>query len=391
MFTEEAWLAQAKKTLRSVMRLIGWNLLFFPLESVLAGGVTAFDSKALYDNPRAAGTTGLFNLDPIEARARGQHDQQRVDDTGIVARLVSVSVETSELVMVDAQGGIHLRGAQPVATTPAPTTDVIDGAIASATMPGIFPARRLGDHMCVDGGVRDVVPVGVAVQDLGCNEVIAIRCSANPAVQATDPRRAFFEVMGRSVLDIAFDELADDDVDPFGGYGDGVRVRTIFPTFNLHDPMVLQPGLIAIAMDYGWMRAADVINPPAGQQGYAMELSDRITLLRAKNYQLAHRAHAIAYADPHRDFASLIASGIKIPDQTGAQSAFEPLAVDDIRTNCRLIRDALAQRRLIGAPTRPPAVINRWFTEWESIPATTFGTPWDPFGNLLSATPPTVF
>ena len=90
------------------------------------------------------------------------------------------------LVMVDETGGVLERG--PTVTRPAqvpagPSTDVPDGAIASACMPGIFPARRLKNNMCVDGGIREVVPTQVAVHDLSRNEVYALRCSAAPALQ----------------------------------------------------------------------------------------------------------------------------------------------------------------------------------------------------------------
>jgi predicted acylesterase/phospholipase RssA len=62
-----------------------------------------------------------------------------------------------------------------IPAAPPSTTPFIDGAIASATMPRVFPARRLGDHMCVDGGVKEVVPVQIAVNHLGCNQVFALR------------------------------------------------------------------------------------------------------------------------------------------------------------------------------------------------------------------------
>jgi predicted acylesterase/phospholipase RssA len=97
-------------------------------------------------------------------------------------------------------------------------------------MPGIFPAVRLADHMCVDGGVKEVVPVQIAVRDLGCNEVVAIRVSARPDQQPTDPSRSFATVIARGVLDITYDALADDDVEPFGGWGEGVQVRVIRPS-----------------------------------------------------------------------------------------------------------------------------------------------------------------
>jgi hypothetical protein len=296
----------------------------------------------------------IFNLNPIEARARASYQQVRANASGIKLRLVSVSVETGESVMVDEAGAVLQRGSRPTRPTgvpPPPTTGVIDGAIASATMPGIFPARRLGDHMCVDGGVRDVVPVQAAVQEFGCNDVIAIRVSARPPEQQTDPLRTVGEVMARSVLELTFDEIADDDVEPFAGWGAGVKVTVIRPSFNLHDPMVVEPGLIRIAMDYGWMRAADILDAPEESRRYAIELSDRITRLRVQNWTLAHHANAADYLDPNRGFTEFFFAGMTPPAQREIVPVPSPEALDAVRSNCLAIRDALSQRLLVNAPT----------------------------------------
>jgi hypothetical protein len=297
--------------------------------------------------------------------------------------------------MVDEKGGVLQRGPQPTApatVTPAKPTGVVDGAIASATMPGIFPARRLGNHMCVDGGVRDVIPVQEAVQDLGCNEVIAIRCSAPPAVQNTDPTRPVGEVMSRNVLDITFDEIAANDTDPFSGWGDGVSVTTIGPSMNLHDPMVVEPGLIRIGMDYGWMQAAESLDVPESDRRYAMELSERITLLRAQNWKLAFYAAGLRWEDPHRSFSDLILAGTPPNAASQLRPVPDPAAVDLVRTNCLQIRDHLEQRLLISAPTQPSAARTAWFTQWERIfvPSVTqqpSGTPWDAFHSRLGDRP----
>ena len=258
-------------------------------------------------------------------------------------------------------------------------------------MPGVFPARRLKDHMCVDGGVREVVPTQVAIQDLGCNDVYAIRCSAAPALLNTDPTRAFGEVMARSVLDVCFDEIADDDVGPFNGWGAGVTVTTIRPSFNLHDPMVVEPGLIRIAMDYGWMRAGDIIEMP--QSLYARQLSDQITLLRAENWRHTHWAAGADFLDPHRGFTEFIFKGISVPANTGTQHVADPDAVTAIRSNCRRIRALLEQRLMLGAPTPATSVRSAWFLQWEktAVPPGS-NDPWAAFfskaGNVDPEIPP---
>ena len=385
MWGEEAWLTKAKAQTRKTIRSLSMEGLLALPYTVVAGAINVSEVKSVFENPRKNGVVAIFNLGPIEARARAQYQQSRTDSSGIKLRLVSVSVETGELVMVDEKGGVLQRGPQPTRPSSVPAanpTDVVDGAVASSTMPGIFPARRLADHMCVDGGVKEVVPVQVAVRDLGCNEVFAIRCSARPALKSTDPTRPVGEVMARSVLDLTYDALADDDVAPFGGWGEKIKVTVIRPTFNLHDPMVVEPGLIRIAMDYGWMRAADILDVSESNRRYAIELSDKITRLRAKNWMLAHEAAGIRHEDPHRGFAEFLFAGVSPSGTSVLTPVPSPDAVDDIRANCRDIRDALYQRTLIGAPSPPTAVRTAWFTQWEIIDTPPSSN--DPWSRFIS-------
>lgn len=388
MWGEEPWLQAAKADVRRVLRSLSIEGLLALPYTVVSDTIAAADLAGVFEGRKGA-IVAVFNLAPIEARMRATYDQLRADASGIKLRLVSVSVESSALIMVDEKGGVLERGPivrRPTNVSAANPTDVPDGAIASSTMPGIFPARRLKDHMCVDGGVREVVPAQVAVQDLGCNEVYALRCSAAPALKATDPTRPIGEVMARSVLDIAFDEIADDDVEPFNGWGDGVRVTTIRPSFNLHDPMVVEPGLIRIALDYGWMRAADVID--AANSNYARELSDRITLLRIENWKDAHWAAGALWLDPHRGFTDFAFGGISIPDDPEIRPGQDPAAVSRIRQTCRQIRSLIEQRLLIPVPTPPSPVRTRWFTQWELTPvAPPSNDPWAAYSGTLGALP----
>ena len=193
--------------------------------------------------------------------------------------------------------------------------------------------------------------------------------------------------MARSVLDMTFDAIADDDVAPFGGWPEGVAVTVIRPSFNLHDPMVVEPGLIRIAMDYGWMRAADILDTPQSSRQYAMELSDRITRLRAHNWSTAHWAAAVPYRDPNRGFTDFVFQGATAGQSSEITPVPTPEAVDVIRANCRLIRAALQQRLQIGAPTPPSAIRTAWFTQWESIRGTMPSlNPWVAYTGVTSWT-----
>src|SRR5581483_8492651 len=252
MWGEEPWLTNAKANVRKTLRSLSLEgLLSLPYAAV-SGTIAVSDLVGVF---KGGTQTALLNMAPIEARMRVQYDQKRTDASGIKLRLVATSLESSELIMVDEKGGIRERGARvtrPASVPPALPSGVVEGAMASASMPWIFPAVRLNDHMCVDGGIREQVPVKVAVHDMGCNEVYSVRLSAAPDLLETNPTRQFGEIIFRSMLGITLDEISDDDVAPYEGWGEGVTVTDIRPTFNIHDGLVVEPGLVRISMDYGW-------------------------------------------------------------------------------------------------------------------------------------------
>ncbi len=378
MWGEEPWLKNAKAKVRKTLRSFSVEGLLSLPYAAISGSVAISDLVGVF---KGQGQTALLNMAPIEARMRVQFDQARANKSGIKLRLVAVSLESTELIMVDETGGIRERGAivsRPATVPPATASGVIEGAMASASMPGIFPAVRLNNHMCVDGGIREQVPAQVAVQDMGCNEVYSLRLSAAPTVLETNPTRQFGEIIFRSMLGVTLDEISDDDVLPYNGWGDGVKVTDIRPTFNIHDGLVIDPGLIRISMDYGWMRAADAIDVP--QVPYAHELSDRITLLRLENWKLAHWASSGGYLDPNRGFTNFIFAGVSVAGSTGLVQVPDPGAVQAIRDNCRQIRALLEQRLITQAPTPASAVRSGWFTNWEIIgdPPSSNG-PWAEF------------
>jgi predicted acylesterase/phospholipase RssA len=399
MWAEEPWLAALKPAARKLLRSISIEGVLALPYTAIADGLLIADIIAAWNGAGPRGPLAIFNLSPIENlmnAAFGGNGQARINKAGIKVRLIAVSLETGELVMMTETGGVLALGpapSRPPAVPPAApsATPFIDGAIASATMPCVFPARRLGDHMCVDGGVKEVIPVQVAVNDLGCNQVFALRCSAKTETQPTDPGRNAAEILARSVLALTFDEVGDDDVMPVRGWGDGVKVVEIRPGFDLHDPMVIEPGLIRIAMDYGWMRAADMLDVKEEYRGYAMEMSDRITTLRALNWRLTHWAAGAKFLDPHRSFTDFLLANAVPNGDPELQLVPTPEAVDDVRANCLAIRDALLQRTYVNAPV--PASRNNWFTQWEvtDTPPQS-NTPWDLFvsraGNRPAAQPP---
>lgn len=397
MWVDMPWLAAAKRNVRQLARSISHEGLLALPYTLIADGIAGGDLINTFTDLRSHGGTALFTLAPIEATMRSKFDPARAAASGIKLRCVAVSVETGQLVEID-EGGNFFDFAFPAPPAPtgvgaAPPRDAVSGAIASSTMPGIFPARRIGNHTCVDGGVRDVVPVRTAVEHMGCNVVYAIKLSAPPAPMPLDPGRTFPGVMARSVLELTYDEVGNDDTDP-ARYGPGVTIHNIRSTVTLHDSLVIEPGLIRIAIDYGWMRAADAVDVDPAKRATAMSLSDQITALRALNWELAHEAAGDPTPDRFRSFDSFLLQGALPATRSQIHRIPDPLAVTAVRTNCLTIRSLIAQRLSLGAPTPPTAERTRWFTQWETIGSPPLSPdPWASFasrlGTLAAVSPPT--
>ena len=376
MWVEEAWLTNAKANVRQIVRSLSIEGLLSLPYSIVAD-IVAADELA---DELGKGPVAFFNISPIETVMNARFSATRAQASGIQLRCVAVSLETGEVIQVNQDGAIISRE-----TPTGQRATVIDGAMASAAMPSIFPARKIGDHMCVDGGLRDVVPVQIAVEELGCNEVYAISLSAPPSQQPFKQNRNLLEVAARSLTEIVFDELTDDDLAPFRGWGDAVKVHVIASSLNVHDALTIDPGLIDISIQYGWMRAGDELDTPAPARKRARELSDEITRLRGENWEHAFRANGEHVRRRHGSFPILDGAFPSAPSQI--RPVRLPEAVDEVRANCTKIRNLVVERLALGAPTPPAATRLAWWTQWERIPNGPLGTPWDQFTSTAGTRP----
>jgi NTE family protein len=130
----------------------------------------------------------------------------------------------------------------------------------------------------------------------------------------------------------------------------------------VHDIMTIDPGLIDICMDYGWMRAADVVGVPEAdnKRAAAMCLSDEINRKRKNIWTEEMRAHA---------------SRVRVGQLVGVD---DPDAVVEARRLKRELLPLVRAREQMGAEF-PPHFRN-WWNTWERH---TFQpncpTPWDRF------------
>ena len=186
---------------------------------------------------------------------RDVFDPARVARSGVQLRVAVVGLESGELRYVAEDGRLLDRRDQPLPD--GPVVGLADAVRASSAIPVVFPPVLLAGEHYVDGGVREVLPLEVAARHLGathCYAVVASAGGSRPEPSYAD--RNLIAIMYRSYSDIMWDEVLRDEVELARA---SAAVTLIQPELDVHDGLTVDPGLIAIAMDYGFMRAADVV------------------------------------------------------------------------------------------------------------------------------------
>ncbi len=203
----------------------------------------------------AVAAQSMLSLRPVAAIIGAELDPDRLAASGIALRMGTVSLESGELRYVTETGALHDRHDRPLDQPPVP---VADGVLASASIPVAFPPVRLGDEHYVDGGAREILPLEILVSHLGVERAIAVSASSatiDRAVSFAD--RNMLDILRRVSAEIATNETLRKELHPPGGWGPDVRL--VVPEIDVHDAMTIDPALIAISFDYGWMRAADLL------------------------------------------------------------------------------------------------------------------------------------
>ena len=158
-------------------------------------------------------------------------------------------------------------------------TDLTTAVLASAAFPGFFPPVPIANETYVDGGVRALIPLDGAIR-AGATDVYAISASPIPPDPAGG-QWLMLDIAWRAVglleSEIALFDSASSDAN--------VTVHVIAPDLDLHSFDVVDPGLIQISRDYGYMRAADVVKN-AAVNGPAWSAANAIASARLKIWSL---------------------------------------------------------------------------------------------------------
>jgi len=217
---------------------------------------------------------------------------------GTQLRVAVTQLEGGQLRFVNEHGQFidpdeHGRFSDP---SEEPAVDLTQAVLASAAIPLFFPPVRLNQHHYIDGGARTFLPVQAAL-DAGATRVFAI---AGPPTGVVTPYRtgvpavdgSGFGMVSGKVVGIAYDSMLFNALNPPGHFA--VPTTVIQRTLrNLSLGMNVEPGLIWIAMGYGYMRAADVLDA-AGDPDLSTRLSensDAITNLRVGIWVNEYGAH----------------------------------------------------------------------------------------------------
>jgi NTE family protein len=220
----------------------------------------------------------LLSLDPVAQLLVRELDPERVASSGIALRVGAVSLESGQLRYVTETGALHDREDRP---TDLPDVPLTAGVLASASIPLAFPPVLLGDEHYVDGGAREILPIEILVHHLEVERVIAISASSVGVEPMTSfAERNLIDILRRVSAEIGPDETLRKELNPPGGWAETVRV--VVPEFDVHDSMTIDPALIAISIDHGWLRAADLLlDLPHEAQRLTRELTEtRIELRR---------------------------------------------------------------------------------------------------------------
>ncbi len=223
--------------------------------------------------------------DKITATDGSGIDLDGIASSGMKLRLATVALEDGKLYYVTEASRLirgnarRLEFDEPITATG--VHPLVDGAMASSAIPVFFQPRRIStvttSMFHVDGGVREVLPSQVAVE-LGAQLLFTIaagpsapsmaKLSVNAEVAGSSnpllgtPGRSFgdpgrlFEI-GQRGIDLAVNEVLSEERLPRAGFCDDRERVLIQPSFEVHDTIEIDPGLIRINMAYGFFRAFD--------------------------------------------------------------------------------------------------------------------------------------
>ncbi|UCG86710.1 MAG: patatin-like phospholipase family protein [Gemmatimonadota bacterium] len=114
------------------------------ITSIDRGDVAALSLGALL-GPFAS---SLLQAAPLRRTIGRLVPARQFDELGVPLTVTTVDAQSGELLLLGAGGRVHVP--------------LVDALYASCALPLYYPAGRIGDRACIDGGMRAVLPLDVA-------------------------------------------------------------------------------------------------------------------------------------------------------------------------------------------------------------------------------------
>jgi predicted acylesterase/phospholipase RssA len=248
----------------------------------------------------------LYVLDPLRnGPIDSSLDPNAIQDSGIALRLVTVSMQVGDTLVVDEHGNVARNGwtinPNNISVQEGPSNDpgldLPDAVEASASAPVILaPLVRSNGEWLVDGGIRHILPTNALIEALGDGngdlpgdiEVYAIQCSPQGVqswVPAPDSSSTDFtqhvqllKIVSRA-YGITLDEIATRDNHDLTASArqNQVPVTFIQPQILIHDSWQVDQDSIAMSINYGFTYTADLLlgaSQPSNVLGGGQTLAD---------------------------------------------------------------------------------------------------------------------
>jgi predicted acylesterase/phospholipase RssA len=324
-----------RKRQRHLLRLVAGAGLRLPRvrRRLRTSGSSVLNLDPLADALRYGSTEGVRAVDPALVARPGL--QLRLAVTALRAGVVRYVTENGTIVEADARTPAPGEAAGPV--------DLLDGAIASASVPMIFPPHSMADDDYVDGGVVEIVPVKAAAE-LGATRIFAV--VAVPVAVPRDDRDyatapvGYIGLRSMGMIGVAERQLSNLAI----SLPAGTTLTVIDPIIDVVGLFEIQPGLLRINKDYGWLRAADVL---------AVGDPDLLADVAATTHELI---------DARREAWLLEETLWTAVRPSAADSESGALAL--VREQKERVRDLVERRKQLGFPV--PDGCEAWWTEYEA-------------------------
>jgi len=205
---------------------------------------------------------------------------QAVRESGMALRVAMVGLKSGALRFMREDGILVDECDEPLTDTP---VDLPLGIWASCSIPGVFKPVRIHGELYVDGGVRDNIPVTMAIDHMSAARTYVISSSPHELAATASDSVDMVSVVTRSIA-ILIDETGRDEV----GFALQRGALVVEPTIEVHTPMEVSAPLLRINRDYGWMRTAEVMSGVSSGSSHEVTAA-RLELHRAEGNSTIRR------------------------------------------------------------------------------------------------------